>query len=614
MNGGRFFKWDWRWVPVLTFAYLLVIFLYAPLPIYSGQLTGDPDDYVRAVQIRNFIETGDWYNVHEPRLDPPQGTEVFSRLVDLPVAAIAAPLSTLAGLNDAILIAAFILPLFILLPLLFIVGRWAYKPLLGPNWSWLAPPLFALSANFISEFTPGRIDHHAWQILLTLAMLGMVLHLLRAEKPSGLYGLASALIVATSFAIGIEALPQMTLMLGFIALGFCINPQPLRKPLLMLGISLPLLTFGYMALLRAPDRWQDITLILPSLVWVKLTVAAGFVFIASALLVTDIRLFVARTSVVVLLTVVVGAVLFWDMPILLQKFTYIDFDDWFVRYFRREIIEQQPVIDDVRVWPGICLASLASYIGYEIAARREDNRRARFIWLVMMALLIVMTLLTLLYALRLSRIWLIMAVPGMIMALRFAFEWLARWQPANTRFAAQIRFFLLCAPLVLGWGYLLFADRIVNYFVPPAGASSRATSCNTDIVSAWLNLAYPQPQTILVTKLIGPQLLFTTQHRVVGGGMYNNSDGIRLKLDAFSSVDMDQVGKLMRDGKIDLIYICDNNDENAWQETDFKDGRIFLRRLARYDLPVWLRKVDVPLEERGALFEVRRDLLPPADR
>ena len=49
---------------------------------------GDPDDFMRLDQVRDWLAGQSWWDVRQYRMDPPAGADMhWSRLVDLPIAA-----------------------------------------------------------------------------------------------------------------------------------------------------------------------------------------------------------------------------------------------------------------------------------------------------------------------------------------------------------------------------------------------------------------------------------------------------------------------------------------------------------------------------------------------
>jgi hypothetical protein len=62
---------------------IIVVQLLADHWAETGRSLGDMDDAMRLVELRGFIDGQGWFNLHEPRLGPPEGYDThWSRLID----------------------------------------------------------------------------------------------------------------------------------------------------------------------------------------------------------------------------------------------------------------------------------------------------------------------------------------------------------------------------------------------------------------------------------------------------------------------------------------------------------------------------------------------------
>ncbi|MFX7747817.1 hypothetical protein ABTK03_20785, partial [Acinetobacter baumannii] len=59
---------------------------------------GDTDDNMRLMQVRALLHGQGWYDLRQYRLNPPQGFDIhWTRIVDLPIAALILLLKPIAG-------------------------------------------------------------------------------------------------------------------------------------------------------------------------------------------------------------------------------------------------------------------------------------------------------------------------------------------------------------------------------------------------------------------------------------------------------------------------------------------------------------------------------------
>ena len=183
----------------------------------------DPDDALRMVQVRDLLAGQGWFDLHQYRVAPPDGTVMhWSRLVDAPIAAVVMLLSPLLGAARAELAAVAIVPLLTLLAAQLCLARLVARQL-DTRLVLIATLLMMLMLPAMLQFEPPRIDHHAWQIVAVVAALNALL----AKTPR-----AAALIVGLSLAFGmavsLELLPFAGLFGALFALRWWRDPVDWR--------------------------------------------------------------------------------------------------------------------------------------------------------------------------------------------------------------------------------------------------------------------------------------------------------------------------------------------------------------------------------------------------
>ncbi|WP_295637637.1 hypothetical protein [Novosphingobium sp.] len=178
----------------------------------------DPDDALRLVQVRDLLAGQSWFDVHQYRIAAPEGVPMhWSRLVDIPIAAMILALRPLLGQPLAETMTCIVVPLLTLLCALALIGRLAGR-LFTVEIAGFSCLLAALSVPAMFQFQPMRIDHHAWQIVLALAALNGL-----AETDRAKGGWIIGLSMAASLAISIEGLPLTAAFVGVLALRFLRN-------------------------------------------------------------------------------------------------------------------------------------------------------------------------------------------------------------------------------------------------------------------------------------------------------------------------------------------------------------------------------------------------------
>ncbi len=173
---------------LVVIAWLIICGSY--LRLYSGSIhwfsLGDTDDNMRYLQVRDWLNGQSWWDLSQHRMDPPRGANIhWSRLVDLPIAALMLFFRLFMSPMEADKLALGVAPLIPLLPLMLalaFIARRLTRPRpdgAGGAWSdhgWFVAMLLPLGTQMgLGMFMPMRVDHHGWQLALTAtALAGLV--------------------------------------------------------------------------------------------------------------------------------------------------------------------------------------------------------------------------------------------------------------------------------------------------------------------------------------------------------------------------------------------------------------------------------------------------------
>lgn len=143
---------------------------------------GDPDDLMRLQQVRDWIAGQAWTDVTQYRVSPPAGMPMhWSRLVDVPLAAVIVALRPLLGTAQAELVACIAVPMLTYAGIALLVAAITRRLFGSDRLALLAAACCMLNAGVFSVARPLRIDHHGWQVVCAL---GMVLALLGRRTPA----------------------------------------------------------------------------------------------------------------------------------------------------------------------------------------------------------------------------------------------------------------------------------------------------------------------------------------------------------------------------------------------------------------------------------------------
>ena len=218
---------------VLSAAVLISLVIVSLLKGDFGSIGPDGDDVMRLVEVRDLLNGQGWYDLTQPRLGPEGGTLMhWSRLVDLPIAVIAAIFQPFLGQEMALSLAITFWPLLsvLIVTTALVMGARA----VGGRGVVAFVCLFGFAVLFRHfRFLPGAIDHHNLQLgLLMLAVAA----LLADDRPARPMALAGA-VLALAVAIGVEVHVFVAVIAAFVALDWAIAGAPAQRGAVVFGAS-----------------------------------------------------------------------------------------------------------------------------------------------------------------------------------------------------------------------------------------------------------------------------------------------------------------------------------------------------------------------------------------
>jgi Dolichyl-phosphate-mannose-protein mannosyltransferase len=210
---------------LLATLFLLIAALLGPGPSLSDWL-GDTDDAVRLVTVRELLAGAPWFDTTLPRIGAPEPlVSHWSRLIDLPLAALIGSFTPLVGPERAELATRIAWPVLLFFALALIVARDAHRRA-GATGAAFAVMLVATSTLALAQFRPGRIDHHNAQILCAVAGLIFLVRSVDDRRAGSIAGL----LLGLGLAIGYEAIALVVPALGLAALAAVWQRRSDRTP------------------------------------------------------------------------------------------------------------------------------------------------------------------------------------------------------------------------------------------------------------------------------------------------------------------------------------------------------------------------------------------------
>ncbi len=204
------------WFSIVFAAWLIIAGLLLAMnqEVVAEIALRDPDDQLRLQQVRDLLAGQSWFDVRQYRVDAASGGLAmhWSRLVDIPIAAIMLLARPVVGAAGAELAALLAVPALTLLVILAISG-WMAARVLPRGGLPLALLAMAFAAPVMLQVMPLRIDHHGWQIALCLAAMAAMLD--RNERRGGWI---LGAVLAAWMAISFEGLPMSAWFVAVLAL------------------------------------------------------------------------------------------------------------------------------------------------------------------------------------------------------------------------------------------------------------------------------------------------------------------------------------------------------------------------------------------------------------
>lgn len=589
---SRFLAWandNWKWLTFLFWLGIAAYYLQVRADNIHWFALGDTDDNMRYLQVRDWLQGQDWFDLRQYRLDPPGGANIhWSRLVDLPIAGLMLLFRLFMNNGDADRWACAVAPLLPLLPLMLglaFITRRLSRPGSG---AWIIAALGPLGAPMgLSMFMPMRIDHHGWQLALTVVMLASIVD--RKWLRGGLVaGVASALSVA----IGMEMMVYLAGAGALVALRWVFKEGATRRMVpyaLSLGSATGLL---FLTFASYDNRGAVCDAISP--IWVAtLGMSAGGMVLLAMLPLHGWR---RRLGAGIVVGGVIGAFAFHYWP---QCFTSVyQIDPELERLWLSHIREAKPITQEAL---SKAIPMLALPVGGVIAAlagclaARQDRERL-WAWITV-ALMTLFALSLMFWQIRSGPAAQLLAIPAVAWVAWGAGEMLVGG-PVVARVGALLVIGLIAS---LFRGDLIYPQlQRIGLIAPPgpetAQSEARAARmarinranarCRT--LPALSPLNQLPPATIMTLVDLGPRLIATTHHSAIAGPYHRNGKAI---LDLHHAYDGDAATFLdvARRHGATYFLLC----------PDFPEGTIYRARspggmydrLERGEVPAWLHPV-----------------------
>ena len=350
--------------------------------------TGDfanTDDATRAVQVRDWMAGQGWFDLTIHRLGSPLGLlSHWSRVVDVPVAALIRLFALFLSPDLAERAARIAFP-FALQSSLIAAMAYAARVLAGPDASMPAGLLIVMGLVGVFQFEPGRIHHHAPQIVLLTVAVAAVLDALDPVRARS--AAVAGLAVSLSLMIGLENLPFIAVLLLVMPVAWAIEGERYRPALLWSSAGLAAGTAALFAGLVPSWRYGAVTVDAFSVVHLAAIEGGSLLCIVAATLTPRLVSRTARLTLLAAGGAVLAAALLTAFPGAMHG-PYDSIDPLLRSFWLDDVTEARPLrrfLHDEPTSSAILLGPVFASVVATIIAALQTTGLARVRWCVLLA-------------------------------------------------------------------------------------------------------------------------------------------------------------------------------------------------------------------------------------
>lgn len=542
---------------------------------------GDNDSVLRLTQVRDLMAGQSWFDLTQYRLGPDGGVVMhWSRLVDAPLAGLIWLARTFGASQPlAEMIAMTVWPALLLAAASWLIVRIA-REVYGAPALFPAAVLGTLTLIWIGIFTPGRIDHHNFQLVLSLAMaLGIIVGTFRG-------GLVAGCCAALSLAVGMETLPFVAVGGATAAMLYLVRGE--RDAPSAAGFGLGFAVAGALCFVATvpSSAWFSVACDAYSSAQAGVAVLAGLGLFAIARAKQAQQSVVVRTGAMAGLGAMIALVAISQFPQCLAD-PYASLDPRLKTFWLDHVVEAQSLFDTLKTEPGkflvwymtplIALAVLV-WRAATIGLTRGET--------------VLAVILTGAYA---TSIW---QIRGAQFAVPFATTVLAGWVARHrtgdgSARASLIGVLVWVASMNIAWTFvgMMMTPEDEEDAVVSSSAEANATSRSPGACYAtdsYAELGKLPAGTVLAISNLGSGIITYTHHRALAGPYHRNVAGNLAVLDTLLADPEAARAAAIASGAT-LLAVCPGNSETKMLVREAPNS--LLAQLAAGKRPSWLEHI-----------------------
>jgi hypothetical protein len=551
-------------------------------------LTWDTDDFMRLVQVRDLLAGQAWSDLTQHQLNPPDGTPMhWSRLADVPIALVTLALSPMLGQQNAMTVAAMLLPpLYFLLFLTFFA--FAARLMLGAARSPVALLVAIGGSISIIQFVPGRVDHHGLQLTAMMAALMLLLIGLARERWRTAIAWAGVPF-ALSVWIGAETLPLIAAWFAALGLAWCYAGGSFARSGAIAGLLGAALGVAVLLTSEPPASWLRPACDAFSVMPIGVLALIGIGFAGMAIFSQWARTVPRRMLVAGAWGIVAATGFAVAFPVCLHG-GYALVDPVVEQHWLSRVSEAMSLTQQLRAQPFGAMADMWTPLlgfAYCLWRLRSAQRRGRTLWGAL-AIMLVTAFAMMAWQVRavtFAQEFALVPVSGLIADILERLRTRGRW----LRYAAATLLLFVCS--FVFWPSAQLAYSAITAQTSNASAQSAANSPQCVKVDTMALLR--GDETLILSYIdLGSMLLFNTPHSVLAGPYHRDNAGLKTTIELFRSNDDALIHNTIKERGISWIVTCPGTEDRTAFKTDGGDG--LAERLAAGRVPDYLEEVDDP--------------------
>ncbi len=585
-----FFR-HWRWVLLAVWLLYVGFIIVNRWNLVQAFALPDTDDNLRLAQVRALLGGQGWFDLVQHRFDVAHGGANihWSRLVDLPLAAIILLMKPIVGGADAERIAVAFAPQIPLLLLLFSLAL-TMKRLVHDR-AWPLPVIGLLCAySTIAMFAPLRIDHHGWQLaFLALAISGM------ADPKRARGGAVLGIATGLSLSIGLEMLIYLALLGGATVL-LWVADQGQRRRLATYAAALVATTgAGFLIFASNANRMAVCDALSP--VWLSDAAVGGAIMLALA----SMRLegWKGRLALAVAGGAAVSGFHALAWPHCLQRLEGVSPEA--TELWLDHVREARPFYRHAwKIGATAIALPVTALAGWALlswrAWKQGPGGRDLLYRTLAVALPGIAGFVLLFWQMRAAPAAQMMALPAATaLIVIVAAPWLQ--SPKLWKHVAAIIVVLLAFGAAVPVGLELVPGEKPNPMRAKVAAANKR--CPSMAALAPINA---QPRGTVFSFIdLGPRLIVATHHDAIGGPYHRNDKAIADVMKAFRG-DEGQAHRIISEYESDYLLVCPDMSTATIFMSETRNG--FYGQLMDGKVPGWLQPVDLPKDSPFRMWKV----------